>query len=208
MRNMSGEILVHDSQSSLTRSELENGLLVRKSQRTPKKKVIKSFGITVKKKNTRTRRIESSKIKKRLPEKKKIIQSQRQQMKSHTTPYVTRANKSQKSKHSENNTKNHITSKLSHSMKSKVPIKINKINEKKPDHIIRYDEIAHLPGVDIETRRRCKLEGCTQLTYVYCEKCNVHLCINIRRNCFKEFHILPIDTTSSDSPLYEYINMI
>lgn len=193
MRNMIEENSVHDLKSRLTEPELENGLVVRKSQRIQKKKVIKSKkekeGIIVNKKNTQKRRIKLSNIKKGLPEKKKIIQSQRQQMINHKTP-----TKSQDIQQSENSTNNHITSKQSHNMNSKDSFRINKVAEKMPNHKIRYDEIAHFPGVDVEKRRRCKFEGCIHLTYIYCEKCNVHLCINMRRNCFKEFHIVTIDT--------------
>lgn len=198
MRNMSEENPVHDLQSRLTDPELKNELVARKSQRIQKKKMIKSKkekeGIIVNKKNPQKKRIKLSNIKKGLPEKKKIIQSQRQQMINHTTPYVTRTTKSQDSQQSENSTNNHITSKQSHKINSKDSFRINKVAEKMPNHKIRYDEIAHFPGVDVEKRRRCKFEECIHLTYIYCEKCNVHLCINMRRNCFKEFHI---DTNKS-----------
>ena len=51
---------------------------------------------------------------------------------------------------------------------------------------IRRDSYAHWP-VFTEKRGRCKLcaEGQTSIS---CEKCDVRLCLNKDRNCFKVFH--------------------
>ncbi|XP_014671925.1 PREDICTED: piggyBac transposable element-derived protein 2-like [Priapulus caudatus] len=50
----------------------------------------------------------------------------------------------------------------------------------------RKDQIAHWP-VKYEKRRRCDL--CVSLkTNTYCEKCEVPLCFNENRNCFKAYH--------------------
>lgn len=50
------------------------------------------------------------------------------------------------------------------------------------DHVLNYDQGER-------KAHRCKLEGCDKRTTVYCEKCEVHLCLVFGvRNCFKRFH--------------------
>lgn len=63
--------------------------------------------------------------------------------------------------------------------------------EKKPADSVRYDELRHYPKIDKSRIVRCKYEGCKKKTYIYCTKCNVHLCLCTieNRNCFTKFHI-------------------
>ena len=51
-----------------------------------------------------------------------------------------------------------------------------------PCEDVRFDEIGHWP-MKMDKRRRCAV--CTD---TYREKCNVPLCFNERRNCFKIYH--------------------
>lgn len=62
--------------------------------------------------------------------------------------------------------------------------------EKKPHNRLRYDQINHLPEVDKNRNStRCKNEDCKHKSHIWCSKCNVHLCLQSNRNCFKDFHI-------------------
>ena len=61
-------------------------------------------------------------------------------------------------------------------------------NEQHPSNDLRYDGMDHLPVID--GRSRCKNGTCTEDKIVNnrsifkCKKCNVHLCLNEKRNCF------------------------
>lgn len=64
-------------------------------------------------------------------------------------------------------------------------------SEARPEPSLRFDRHDHLPLIDKSRLVRCKLEKCNgKKTYVFCPKCDVHLCFNVAldRNCFKEFH--------------------
>lgn len=161
----------------LQKSHSEKRIAARKSKRKPKQRVIQSLGWVDEKKK---RRIKLAERTKELPVKKKIIREERHRLVGHTT-HTVRVNKPKESKHSENGSNNSET---------------RRPHESKPNHQIRYDQIAHFPNVDPEarSRSRCKLEKCPYFTNVYCGKCNVHLCITTRRNCFKDFHIINTDT--------------
>lgn len=37
-------------------------------------------------------------------------------------------------------------------------------------------------------RSRCKLSGCNRFSHLFCEECEVHLCITSKRNCFYKYH--------------------
>lgn len=54
--------------------------------------------------------------------------------------------------------------------------------------VIRFDGIEHWPQIQQNLRLRCKNDGCTLKTNVYCSKCQVHLCLNASRNCFTNYH--------------------
>ena len=52
---------------------------------------------------------------------------------------------------------------------------------------VRYDQTAHWP-LKIEKRGRCKV-CVTNQTDTSCEKCQVRLCFNEKRNCFRHYHL-------------------
>ena len=57
----------------------------------------------------------------------------------------------------------------------------------KPTYDIRYDTIDHLPEKK-PSRGRCSV--CVKnATKTFCCKCNVRLCFNEKRNCFKDYHL-------------------
>jgi len=57
----------------------------------------------------------------------------------------------------------------------------------RPQDDIRGDKIGHWPEVGA-TRKRCKNLSCSGKTVILCSKCNVHLCLNKNKNCFKLYH--------------------
>ena len=57
-----------------------------------------------------------------------------------------------------------------------------------PPKNVRMDGIFHFPVVNT-VRQRCKLPTCNHLSYIQCEKCEVHLCLNKNNKCFKSFHV-------------------
>lgn len=63
-------------------------------------------------------------------------------------------------------------------------------HEVRPSKDIRLDKFDHVPHHDHKTKpTRCKNNiKCSGRTFLYCKKCNVHLCINKTKNCFAEFH--------------------
>lgn len=63
------------------------------------------------------------------------------------------------------------------------------LKEIRPDFLIRFDKQCHLPVVT-NTEVRCKNENCKKKTFVFCNKCKVHLCLVNNRNCFLKFHSL------------------
>lgn len=72
--------------------------------------------------------------------------------------------------------------------------------ETKPLPAIRFDEKSHWIKIDEEkTGHRCKFENCGEPgkpgkpTRYFCEKCNVHLCLTAKRNCFRDFHVLNVN---------------
>ena len=53
-----------------------------------------------------------------------------------------------------------------------------------PTQDVRFDEVGNFP-VWKDKRQRCKFSGCVEcFSYVFCEKCEVSLCLNKHRNCF------------------------
>lgn len=52
---------------------------------------------------------------------------------------------------------------------------------------VLLDGVDHLPIWE-ETRQRCKYPGCTGKSFIKCQKCQIHLCLNKERNCFYKVH--------------------
>lgn len=64
-------------------------------------------------------------------------------------------------------------------------------NRKKICEDIRYDNVDHMPIISTE-RQRCKEGSCGQKSFIFCKKCEVHLCIlggKNSRNCFLNYHV-------------------
>ena len=57
-------------------------------------------------------------------------------------------------------------------------------NNRRPNDV-RYDGIHHWPEFR-ETRSRCRV--CSYLSFIYCSKCHMCLCLRKRRNCFYDSH--------------------
>ena len=53
---------------------------------------------------------------------------------------------------------------------------------------IRKDGKGHWPSFH-EKRGTCKYPGCNAKKYMYCMKCEVHLCCDRENNCFYKFHV-------------------
>uniref|UniRef100_A0A3B4A161 PiggyBac transposable element-derived protein domain-containing protein n=1 Tax=Periophthalmus magnuspinnatus TaxID=409849 RepID=A0A3B4A161_9GOBI len=56
-----------------------------------------------------------------------------------------------------------------------------------PTQEVRSDSVGHWPVMET-VRQRCKRPNCKGLTVSKCVKCNVHLCLSKRKNCFRDFH--------------------
>jgi len=54
---------------------------------------------------------------------------------------------------------------------------------------VRFDGINHYPAMKTE-RKRCRRQQCTKITQVSCVKCDVHLCMSSKSNCFVAYHTL------------------
>ncbi|XP_068086621.1 piggyBac transposable element-derived protein 3-like [Anabrus simplex] len=57
-----------------------------------------------------------------------------------------------------------------------------------PPQPVRQDRLEHWP-IHKDTRQRCKFPSCKGKTLIFCEKCDVTLCITNKKNCFKDFHL-------------------
>lgn len=53
---------------------------------------------------------------------------------------------------------------------------------------VRYDAVGHWPEYS-QNRKRCK-ECIKYYSRMRCSKCNVALCLNRDRNCYKVFHVI------------------
>jgi hypothetical protein len=59
--------------------------------------------------------------------------------------------------------------------------------DKRPLPMVQFDSIDHIPDYD-QNVARCKNTKCIYKSHIFCGKCNVHLCLNKDRNCFRAFH--------------------
>jgi hypothetical protein len=59
-----------------------------------------------------------------------------------------------------------------------------------PPQDVRLDKCDHWPDFSA-TRLHCKLPGCESQTRAKCNKCNVPLCCNTDKNCFRIYHTAP-----------------
>ena len=56
-----------------------------------------------------------------------------------------------------------------------------------PVEDIRFDGVGHFPSFG-EKRQRCR--NCPDgFSFVNCQKCKIHLCLNKSRNCFVSYHV-------------------
>ena len=78
----------------------------------------------------------------------------------------------------------------SSSPKLQAPPKRSRLGtEKRPAEDVQYDNTDHMPQFDIKKEAtRCKLQECKSRSHIYCDKCNVHLCLTSKKNCFATFH--------------------
>lgn len=61
--------------------------------------------------------------------------------------------------------------------------------EQRPSIVLQMDLLDHMPQhTDSNQPTRCKNTGCHGRSRIYCDKCNVHLCLQKERNCFSAFH--------------------
>ena len=52
----------------------------------------------------------------------------------------------------------------------------------------RFDKLNYMPKCKSGYTKRKPCDLCKMSTNVYCTKCNVHLCMSNRRNCFIPYH--------------------
>lgn len=62
-----------------------------------------------------------------------------------------------------------------------------KPTERRPNPRVRFDQHEHFPEIS-EAATKCKKENCKKKTFIYCTKCENHLCFVEDRNCFTNFH--------------------
>lgn len=56
-----------------------------------------------------------------------------------------------------------------------------------PPKDVRLDQTLHW-ALFCDTCQRCKLPGCGAKTFSKCTKCDVHLCLHNKKNCFVTYH--------------------
>ena len=65
--------------------------------------------------------------------------------------------------------------------------KLSNATKPLPEKATRTDGTEHWPSFH-KTRGTCKYPGCSAKKYMYCMKCQVHLCCDREKNCFLAFH--------------------
>lgn len=69
------------------------------------------------------------------------------------------------------------------------PMKAKRYKEKRPADDVQYDYVDRVSNFDMNKEAtRCKMHQCGGRTHIYCDKCNVHLCLTRNKNCFAQFH--------------------
>lgn len=53
---------------------------------------------------------------------------------------------------------------------------------------------------DKKSRTRCKMPGCSSFTHIFCTKCEIHLCLTSKRNCFYSIHNAQMNTNENQKP--------
>lgn len=71
--------------------------------------------------------------------------------------------------------------------------------EIRPQDEVRIDQFGHFGEYNLTAHQiRCKNPGCSYKTNIICCKCRVSLCLNLKRNCFKEYHFLGEEVKPED----------
>lgn len=170
----------------------------RKSQRTPKKKVIVEYGYVAKRRKAKKRLDTNAtrKIKRisRRPAKPRRIALEHHLIDRFAVPNIKQEHITPDEQWTKENNENQSTTieNSQRSVRSTPATPKVYLSERRPDHNVRYDGSRHFPNADeIHTNgTRCKREGCKLKSKFYCMKCKVHLCIKTNMNCFYDFHTL------------------
>lgn len=215
------DVATENSELEMDKESRTSTIVVRRSQRKPKKKVNNEHDFTAAKPAARKRDKKQS-LGKRLPQKEKFL-SNRQQKTAETSASNRISSTSEASatpgsnKMSRTSTERKKTSPKSTQQLTEKPIEATKRSsrrskdnvfetssssslsakgkhgaEKRPVHSTRYDGIKHLPEINAQKKltTRCKREGCSSKSTVFCSKCKIHLCLRRGRNCFRDFHTI------------------
>lgn len=68
--------------------------------------------------------------------------------------------------------------------------KIKKVDSERPSNNLRTDTVDHLADFDDKKiATRCKYYDCKRRTHIFCLKCKVHLCLDSKSKCFRDFHL-------------------
>lgn len=68
--------------------------------------------------------------------------------------------------------------------------KVKKVYSEKPSYNIRTDTVDHLADFDDKKiATRCKYKDCKRRTHMFCSKCKIHLCLDSKNKCFRDFHL-------------------
>lgn len=173
-------------------TSIETEHSTRKSQRTPKKKLIIEYGsIPERRKGHAKNRLEKSHTSR---DRTSITRRPNEPMHVSQLSSIEQLIKTEKSSpKKEQSIKNHSKKKRIRIRKPSFATRTaTQAMEVRPGHKLRYDGIDHFPCLDEKdsAATRCKMEGCKLKSHYYCIKCKVHLCLKRNMNCFKTFHVL------------------
>ena len=65
---------------------------------------------------------------------------------------------------------------------------VGRSGRSKDPRSVRFDGKNHLPMCTDGYSKRKQSAECISSTNVYCSKCNVHLCMFSKRNCYEPYH--------------------